>query len=201
MRSIRKDRLLEASQDQDAEEFSIPFDAKGAFLGGLAGLGTLGALGAWASTLGNLGGYIIVAKMVRVLSILGFSFAGGAGGAAALASALGGPITLAIGLAVVVGALSSWLFGDNWERRLAKKIKDVFKKEDVLSIIEDEIYTFWDQTLVAFKKGADSLDRQYKNHIKELGKAVGSPKDIKDLKKRLDRYEEIKSFFVAIPWR
>ncbi|MFO0174865.1 MAG: DNA-binding protein, partial [Aphanizomenon sp.] len=33
----------------------IPFDTKGAFLGGLAGLGSYGALAVWAASLGNLG--------------------------------------------------------------------------------------------------------------------------------------------------
>ena len=202
MRSIRKNRLLEAPQDRGAEEFSIPFDAKGAFLGGLAGLGTLGALGAWASTLGNLGGYIIVAKMVRVLSVLGFSFAGGAGGAAALVSALGGPITLAISLALAVGALSSWLFGDSWERRLAKKIKTVFEEEENITKIEDGIETFWEETLFAFQQGAENLNKQYKNHIKDMKDAFGgSQENLEALEKRLERYEEIKSFFAAIPWR
>ncbi len=73
--------------DANMGEIYTPFDAKGAFLGGLAGLGTLGtlgALGAWASTLGNLGGYIIVAKGVSALSALGISFAGGSAGVATL---------------------------------------------------------------------------------------------------------------------
>ena len=203
MRGIRKNRLLEAPQDQGAEEFSIPFDAKGAFLGGLAGLGTLGALGAWAATLGSLGGYILVAKGVSVLSTIGISFAGGTAGAVALVSALGGPITLAIGVALAVGALSAWLFGDSWERRLAKKIMDVFKKEDVLSKIEKNINSFWEEeTLVAFQKGAENLNRQYKNHIKDMKDAFGgSQEDLEALEKRLERYEEIKSFFAAIPWR
>ena len=201
MRGIRKNTLLATPQDRGGVEFSIPFNAKGAFLGGLAGASTLGALGAWAATLGNLGGYIIVAKTVSLLSSFGITFAGGTAGAAALVSVLGGPITLAIGLAVLAGTLSSWLFGDSWERRLAKKIKNVFEEKKIITDVEENIKLFWKDTRNAFKQGADSLDRQYKNHIKELGKAVGSPKDIKDLKKRLARYDEIKNFFAAIPWR
>ena len=202
MRGLRKNTLLGAPKDRDTEEFSIPFDAKGAFLGGLAGLSTLGALGAWAATLGNLGGYIIVAKTVSTLSAFGISFAGGAAGAAALVSALGGPITLGIGVALAVGAFFSWLFGDSWERRIAKKIKKVFEEKETITKIEDNIKSFWEETRFAFKQGADSLDKQYKNYIQELKKAFGGiPEDIKVLKKRLERYEEIKSFFAAIPWR
>jgi hypothetical protein len=52
-------------------QIEIPFDTRGAFLGGLAGLGTLAALGVWAAAMGNLGGYILVAKAAGVLSALG----------------------------------------------------------------------------------------------------------------------------------
>ncbi len=184
------------------EEFSTPFDTRGAFLGGLAGLSTLGALGAWAATLGNLGGYVIVAKTVSALSTVGISFAGGTAGAAALVSALGGPITLALGVAVAVGAFLSWLFGESWERRSAKKIKDVFKKKDVLLKNEDIIKAFWRETQTAFKKGANSLDKQVKNQIRDLKDAFGGRQEnIEVLEKRLESYEEIKSFFAAIPWR
>lgn len=187
---------------QDIGEISTPFDARGAFLGGLAGLSTLGALGAWAATLGNLGGYVIVAKGVSTLSALGISFTGGTAGVVALVSALGGPITLGLGVALAVGGFFSWLFRDGWERRLAKKIKDVFEKEDVLSKIEDNIKSFWRETRTAFKKGADSLDKQHKNHIKELKDAFGnSQENLNVLEKRLENYEEIRNFFAAIPWR
>ncbi|WP_041226128.1 dynamin family protein [Crinalium epipsammum] len=66
----------------------IPFDAKGAFLSGLAGLGSFGALATWAAALGNLGGYILVAKFVSLLSALGisFGFSSGTAGIMALVS-------------------------------------------------------------------------------------------------------------------
>ena len=187
----------------DIGNFSASFDARGAFLGGLAGLSTLGALGVWAATLGNLGGYVIVAKTVSALSALGISFAGGTAGAAALVAVLGGPITLALGVAVAVGAFFFFFFGESWERRLAKKIKDVFKEKDVLLKKEDVIKTFWRETQTAFKKGANSLDTQHKNYIKELKDAFGGSQedDPEVLEKKVDRYKEIKKFFATIPWR
>ena len=189
--------------DAGIGEFST-FDATGAFVGGLASLTTLGALGAWASTLGNLGGYIIVAKGVSALSALGISFGvtGGTAGVTALVSALGGPITLAIGVAVAVGAFFGWLFGGSWQRRLAKKIKGVFDEKDVLPTIEGEVKSFWDDTLKAFRSAAKNLDEQCINQLKELEVAfAGSQEDIQKLRERLQRYEEIKNFFSAIPWQ
>lgn len=189
--------------DAGIGEFAT-FDAKGAFVGGLASLTTLGALGVWASTLGNLGGYIIVAKGVSALSALGISFGatGGTAGVMALVAPLGGPITLALGVAVAVGALSGWLFGDRWQRRLAKKIKGVFDKENVLSKIEGTINSFWDDTLKAFRAAAKSLDEQCINQLEELEVAfAGRQEDIQKLQERLRRCEEIKNFFSAIPWQ
>ena len=184
------------------EGFSTPFDATGVFIGGLAGLGTLGALGAWAATLGNLGGYVIVAKGVSALSAMGISVAGGTAGAAALVSALGGPITLALGVAIAVGASFKLLFGDSWQLRLAKKIKGLFDEKNVLSSIEKSSESFWKETLTAFNKGADNLDKQHKKYIKELKDAFeGSQEDLQVLEKRVERYEEIKFFFATIPWR
>lgn len=191
-------------------ESSTPFDTRGAFVGGLAALSTLGALGAWAATLGNLGGYVIVTKGVSALSALGISFAttGGTAGVTGFVSAIGGPITLALGLAVAVGAFISWLFGESWERRLAKKIKDVFEKEDVLSKFEDTIKAFWRETRTAFKKGADSLDKQCKNYLKELKEIKNAFEDKQEedpdrqaCEKKVESCKEIKSFFAAIPWR
>ena len=183
------------------EEFSTPFDTKGVFIGGLAGLSTLGALGAWAATLGNLGGYVIVAKGVSALSAIGIS-TGGTASAAALVSALGGPITLALGVAVAVGVFIKMLFGDSWKLRLAKKIKGLFDEKNVLSSIEKSSGSFWKETLTAFNKGADNLDKQHKKYIKELKDAFeGSQEDLQVLEKRVERYEEIKNFFATIPWR
>ena len=189
--------------DADIGEFSMPFDAKGAFVGGLASLGALGALGVWASTLGNLGGYIIVAKGVSALSALGISFGatGGTAGVISLISALGGPITLALGVAVAVGALVMRFFGDSWQRRLAKKIKELFDEEDVLPTIEGTVKSFWEETRNAFRSAAKSLDDRCINHLKELEVAFADrQEDIQKLEERLRRYEEIKNFFSAIPW-
>ena len=182
-------------------EIGVLFDAKAVFLSGLAGLGTLGALGAWAATLGNLGGYIIVSKVAGALGIS--SLLGGSASATAAVAALGGPVILALGIAVGVAA-GVWRFvAGSWQHRLAKKIRELFEEERVLLTLEDTVRSFWDdETLTAFQKGADSLDGQYKNYLKEMRTAFGgSQENLRILERRLRRYEELKSFFSAIPWR
>ena len=195
------DEQMEEFSDAAPGESGFSFDVKAAFLGGLAGLGTLGALGAWAATLGNLGGYVIVAKAAAALGLSSAS-AAGAAGVTSIVATLGGPITLGLAIAVGVGALVWRIFAGNWQYRLAKKIRELFVEERVLSTLEGTVRKFWDETLEAFQKAADSLDEQYKNHIKELKVAFGGPQeDLRVLEQRLKRYEELKSFFAAIPWR
>ena len=183
------------------EGVRTPFDAKAVFLGGVAGLGTLGALGAWAATLGNLSGYIIVSKIAAALGLSSLTAAGAAGPTAAVA-ALGGPVVLGMGLAIVAG-LAVWrLFAGNWRNRLAKKIREAFEKERVLPQLENMVRSFWDETVAAFQKGAKSLDEAHKKNLEELRAAFGGPQEnLRILELRLQRCEELKSFFAAIPWR
>ena len=160
-------------------EFDILFDAKEVFHWQLASISILSALRVYLA-----GGMTRMPMPVAVLGV---------------------PI-LALGVAVAVGVFSKRFFGDSWERRLAKKIKDVFEKEEILAKIEENTKSFWDETLTTFKKGADSLDKQHENYIQELKEELkdafgGGQEDLQVLEKRLKRYEEIKSFFADIPWR
>ncbi|MFM6395585.1 MAG: DNA-binding protein, partial [Planktothrix sp.] len=103
-------------------EVSIPFDTKGAFLGGIAGLGAYGALAAWAASLGNLGGYILVAKLVSLLSALGISIGGGTAAVISFVATIGGPLTLGIALSVALASLIFGLFGEAWQSCFAKRL-------------------------------------------------------------------------------
>ena len=123
----------------NGERIRIPFNAEGAFLGGLAGLLSVGALSVWAASLGNLGAYIIVAKFVSLLSALGISISGGTATAAAFVASIGGPVTIAVGI-VAITALAGWrLFGDSWEERLATKLVNAIGKKDPRSKCVEQV--------------------------------------------------------------
>ena len=197
-----QDAQIATFQNEKWGEVAVPIDTKAAFLGGLAGASTLAGLGAWAAGLGNLGGYIAVAKGASLLSALGISTTAGTAGATSAVAALGGPITLGLGIAIGAAALVWRIFAGNWRYRLAKKIKQVFEEERVLLKLEDNIKSFWDNTRTAFQKGADNMDIQYRNYLKEMETAFGGPQeDLRVLELRINRYQELKSFFSAIPWR
>lgn len=178
----------------------IAFDARGTFLGGMAGLGTIGALGAWAATLGNLGGYIIVAKVASLLASLGISV-GGSAALVSLVAALGGPVVVGVALAVVVGWVVSALFGESWERRLARKVVKALDEKDVRGQFEHGVRKFWDDTERAFQQAADNVEAEYDRQIDEFGRTISlgaeSRAELEDL---LEAVRRIRDFFAGLPW-
>lgn len=150
----------------------ISFDFKASFAGGLAGLAVYGALAVWAAGLGNLGAYILVAKGVSLLAALGISISGGTAAAISAVAAIGGPVTIMVGLAVLVGALFYCIFAKNWKEAVAKKIVQEYDKEKVLEKYQMAIAKHWDDTKLAFISGADNMDKEYKEHLDSLRKEI-----------------------------
>jgi transcriptional regulator with XRE-family HTH domain len=179
----------------------IPFDAQGAFVGGLAGLTALGALGLWASTVGNLGGYILVAKLASVLSVLGLGV--GSASLVSFVAAVGGPVTIAIGIAALL-TLGGWmLLGESWQSRLAKKIDKLLREKEFLAKVEQAVDTFWEQTWTAFEAGAKEVEKKYGQYIQANEHLLndeesGSKERIENTIREI---EELKDFFAGIPWR
>jgi hypothetical protein len=179
----------------------IPFDPTGAFIGGLTGLGGVGALALWASSLGNLGAYILVAKFVSLLSALGISIGGGVATVVAFVAAIGGPITLGIGLVAAATAIGWSLFGESWERRLAKKIVGHFEEQKIADKFLQGIDQYWQETTKAFNKGADAVEEQfysYTQHLRELCLDDITSKD--RIEHILLALRELQVFFEGIPW-
>lgn len=181
----------------------IPFDAQGSFLGGLAGLGSIGALSAWAAALGNLGGYILVAKLVSLLSALGigFGFSGGTAGVIVFVATIGGPIVLGIGLAAAL-AFGVWsLFGESWQKRLAKQTVKYFEEQDICQKFLKGIDEYWQDTANSFEKPADAVEtdwNKYLHHLRDITSPTGdSNEHIEEILKSL---ELLKDFFAEIPW-
>ena len=101
--------------------FDVPFDARSAFVGGIAGVGTFSAIGVWAS----------IGKLTVLLTSAGVSV-GSASAVTAAIAAIGGPITLAVGLGLLAALATAAMFGRSWEHRLAKRIVDYLKKADIV---------------------------------------------------------------------
>lgn len=178
------------------------FNAKGAFIGALAGMGTFGALATWASVVAagsNLGGYILAAKIVSMLSSIGISV-GGTGAVMAVISALGGPITIAIGIGVAVGVLFAMLTGDSWQRKLAKQIVKGLEKEGARKTIQEELTKFWDDTRQAFKYAASETEKDFLKKLEGL-RRIAFDTNVDVLKIHLAFVKELRDFFAGIPWK
>ncbi len=66
-----------------------------------------------------------------MLSAIGIGISGGVATAVAFVAAIGGPITLAIGLAGIVGGLLSGVSGESWQKRLSKQAIKTIKEKNV----------------------------------------------------------------------
>jgi transcriptional regulator with XRE-family HTH domain len=180
---------------------SIPFDAQGAFVGGLAGIGTLGALGIWASAVGNLGGYILVAKLASVLSAVGLGV--GSTSLVTFVAAIGGPVTLAIGLASLL-TLGIWaLLGESWQSRLAKKISKVLADKEFLKRVEQGVNSFWEQTWRAFEAGANEIEKKFGQYLLTNEQLLSDEEEgsKEKIEATIRVLEDLKDFFAGIPWR
>lgn len=154
---------------------SAGFDFKASFAGGLVGLAVYGALALWAASLGNLGAYILVAKGVSLLAALGISFGGTAAAISAI-SAIGGPIVVAVGFAVLI-AVAVYTMVVNWKDDIAKKIVKEYDKQKVLEKYKVGIAKYWDDTKLAFISASDNMEKEYKEYLEELKNEINQTSD------------------------
>lgn len=156
--------------------FSYDFNTKAAFASGLSGLATLGGLSFWAASLGNLGGYILVAKGVSVLATLGIGV-GGTAAAISTVAALGGPVVLGIASAALVTLSLLGLSSINWKKRVAKKIIESYKEQNVKQKYNDAIRSYWKDTETAFLKGSEEVEKRWKENLKNRQKQIDETDD------------------------
>lgn len=191
--SINKDLMANIGWD---------FNPKVAFMSALSGIGTVGALTAWASVAAagsNLGGYILIGQVVGWLSSIGIGL-GGAGSVMAWVSAIGGPITLAIGAGILIGLLTLGIFGDSWQTKLAKKIHSEIIKQEVKKQLADGIAIYWADTKSAFIEATEKTEESYQDNLRSLEKLAFNTNP-EEIKRELAYAEELRSFFAGIPWR
>jgi helix-turn-helix containing protein len=193
---VETQKSLELANSSGGINIDLDFDFKSAFIGGLAGAATLGGLAFWASTLGNLGAYILVAKGVSVLSALGISIAGGTATATAFVASIGGPITLGIAAALLVGVAIWGIFSDSWKKKIAKKIIEEFKKH--VAKYDEAITKYWLDTENGFDIAKDKMEEEWQKYVNNLEDELYNY-DINKLKETLKNAKEVKDFFTNMP--
>ena len=157
------------------------FDSNAAFASGLIGLGALGAMSLYVSSAiaSNLGAYILIGHVAGWLTSLGV--VGSVTTVTSFVAAIGGPITIGIGLAAVIGSLAYRLIGGSWQKRLAKQVAAQIRKKNVWNRIEKPINDFWDSTEKAILSGLRETRLQTEQHIDSLRKDASEEYDISKL--------------------
>lgn len=161
------DFLTEISEKNQNKFNFTSFDFTRTFISILAGGTAYGALVFYMSTLGNLGGYILVTQIVGALSAMGISVGGGAVATAFIAS-IGGPVTLAIGLAVMTTLAAFTVSGLGWKKSFAKKIVKQYEKSGALSEINTSIDNYWEETTNSLTLTGTEMKEKYDLVIEDL---------------------------------
>lgn len=176
-----------------------PFDAQTAFLSALTGAGTAGALAGWAAVVAggsNLGGYILAAKITGWLAAMGVSV-GGPTAVMSVIAALGGPVTIAIGLGALAAALVYALFGDDWQKRMAKKTVDQFNKQAVEDQIAVSLRKYWKDTKVALNHSMEGTLKSYDEYLQDRRKILNMSAE--DLNIQLTIAKNVEGFLRSMP--
>ncbi len=186
------------SRTSSPEAGSIPFtfNVGRAFAGGLSGLATFGALAAWAATCGNLGGYVLVAKAVSLLASLGIHV-GGTAAVISAVSAIGGPIVLGIAIAVIAALTSILALGGTWKKMVGSKLVKQYQSKNVLKSLTSASDKFWDETMTAFRTGAEQIEKDWKTQMDDYREkiknfdSVALAEDIQGTKQTVDFFEKV----------
>ena len=139
--------------------------------------------------------------MVSLLSALGISIGGGTAAAVAFIAAIGGPIVLGVGLAVALGGIISKLFGESWQKRLAKKIVERFQEQKISNKFLEGIDKYWQDTEKAFEEGAKAVEEKGQEYLQYQRELVSSKTQSKErIEEIIKILEELRDFFAGIPW-
>ncbi len=181
---------------------TVPFNVKGVFLGALAATGTAGAMATWAAATAasaEVGSAMLLPGVASYLAGIGAT-TGGVVSSGSLIAALGGPITIVIGLAVLLGLAAYALFGASWQSRLAKKICEALKEQHFLETLTKHSEKYWDDTRHGFQKGMAATEAAFQDNLGNLRKLVNATSR-EEMTTMIAQVGATRDFFGGIPWR
>ena len=144
----------------------------------------------------NLGGYILAAKIVGWLSSMGISVGGPAVVMSTIA-ALGGPVTVALGIGALLAAGLFALFGSDWETRMAKKLVDQFQKQKVQSKFLESMQQYWIDTKNALHQAMDETLIAYDEYIEKRQEDLKL--DEPELREHISNARLVEGFLFSTP--
>jgi transcriptional regulator with XRE-family HTH domain len=106
---------------------------------------------------------------------------------------------LATPLLPVVGILVSALYGDSWQKKLAKRIREKIIEQRVEESVLSSINKYWDDIQAAFKQATVETELNYKNNLKNLSLTFSSSPELLEIE--LKFAQEVRNFFGGMPWR
>ncbi len=136
----------------------------------------------------------------------GGAIIGGLVGIFSVVGILGGPATWAIGVAAgigaAIGAVFMELFGESWQRRLAREILKLLAEQRVHAQFERNIVACWDERLRSFERASIAVERAYAAEVAELARVLDEgARDRARLEALLATIRRVRGFFAELPWK
>ena len=168
-------------------ELLLPdFDAKAAFIAGVAGIGSIGILSSVVASWG--------------VPLIGMSFLAGLGGAGSFLAMLGGPVGIAVGL--LVAGIAWAIYSKSWEEALAKKLVQSLRERDVEGHFRTGVARLWSETEATYAEGIAKLEDKYQKHMANLHEIVHNHQGGKEkIEAELSAVKGSQSFFEGLPWK
>ena len=113
-----------------------------------------------------MGAYILIAKVVSVLSSLGISL-GGTATVAAFVASIGGPVVIGISLAILSAVATFGIFTGKWKDRVAKKRVKTYNSKKICCNYLDAIEDYWKDTEHALDACITSLNTNIEEYYNE----------------------------------
>lgn len=188
------DTLAEVETDIDLKGL---FNAQSVFASELRGTAQVGALSAWIYKAGDGLPRLLVGEIPGI-GLPGY--AGLAAVAGAVVLAFGGFFVAAA--AAAFSALSIWrLFGESWERRLARKLLRAFHEHNLQEKLQAGVADYWTITQTAFDDAADRLEASYRVHLDAVAQMVEDEMRERRIQEVLHPLEQQRDFYAGLPWQ
>lgn len=98
----------------------------------------------------------------------------------------------------IIAEVLGLVYGDGWQKSVAKKIVKAFDENDFSEKFRDGIRQYWQQTEEAFDKAAAELDNEWDTYVCNLRDTVNDY-DIQEIQHRIASLNYLSDFFKNIP--
>jgi hypothetical protein len=96
--------------------------------------------------------------------------------------------------------VASMIFGDSWQKKLAKKARASLLKHDPETAIQKQLEQYWDATTDAFVQAVAAIELEFSLKLESL-RTLAFSTSPEEIEAELNFARELRDFFGGMPWR